>query len=293
MKPAHKVLLVILDGWGIRKEREGNAILLAGTPNLDRIRKDMPFTELQTSGLAVGLPEGQMGNSEVGHTNIGAGRIVYQDLVRINRDAEAGALGENPILRAAMDQAKKDGRAFHLLGLVSPGGVHSHTDHLYALLRAAKARGLSKVYVHAFLDGRDTPPQSALGYVESLEQVMQGDGREDRHRERPLLRDGPRQAVGPGEAGVRRPRPLRGAARALGGGGDLRGVRREGHRRVRAPDGDHRRERRAGGAAPRWRRGAVLQLPRRPRPGDHLGARVPGLQGVRPRRPASSAATSA
>jgi 2,3-bisphosphoglycerate-independent phosphoglycerate mutase len=172
MTPAHKVLLCILDGWGIRKEREDNAILLAGTPNLERISHGYPFTELQTSGLAVGLPEGQMGNSEVGHTNIGAGRIVYQDLVRINRAAASGELGNNPVIRAAMDKAKADGKAFHLLGLVSPGGVHSSMDHLYALLKAARDRGLPHVYIHAFLDGRDTPPQSGLGYVEELERSL-------------------------------------------------------------------------------------------------------------------------
>src|SRR4051794_38738838 len=133
IKPTHRVLLVVLDGWGIRAERESNAIQIAGTPNLDKLTANMPFTPLQTSGLAVGLPEGQMGNSEVGHTNIGAGRIVYQDLVRINRDAESGALGENEVVRGAMEQAKRDGRAFHLLGLVSPGGVHSAMEHLFAL----------------------------------------------------------------------------------------------------------------------------------------------------------------
>ncbi|MDC0713612.1 2,3-bisphosphoglycerate-independent phosphoglycerate mutase [Stigmatella sp. ncwal1] len=172
MKPAHKVLLCILDGWGIRQEREDNAILQAGTPNLDRISHGFPFTELHTSGMAVGLPEGQMGNSEVGHTNIGAGRIVYQDLVRINRAAESGELGNNPVIRAAMDQAKADGKAFHLVGLVSPGGVHSSMDHLFALLKATRERGLPQVYVHAFLDGRDTPPQSGLGYVEQLERFL-------------------------------------------------------------------------------------------------------------------------
>jgi 2,3-bisphosphoglycerate-independent phosphoglycerate mutase len=176
MKPAHRVLLAILDGWGIRAEREANAIALAGTPELDRISRGMPFTELQTSGLAVGLPEGQMGNSEVGHTNIGAGQVVYQDLVRINRAAASGELGQNPVIRAAMDQAKSDGRAFHLLGLVSPGGVHSSMDHLYALLRAAKERGLPRVFVHVFTDGRDTPPQSALGYVEGLERFLSETG---------------------------------------------------------------------------------------------------------------------
>ena len=172
MTPAHKVLLCILDGWGIRQERDANAILLAGTPHLDKLASPYPFTELQTAGLAVGLPEGQMGNSEVGHTNIGAGRIVYQDLVRINRAAESGELGQNPVLRAAMDGVKADGKSLHLLGLVSPGGVHSSMEHLYALLRAARERGIPHVYVHAFLDGRDTPPQSALGYVEELERFL-------------------------------------------------------------------------------------------------------------------------
>ncbi len=176
MKPAHKVLLTILDGWGVRAERDANAIAIAGTPQLERISHGMPYTELQTAGLAVGLPEGQMGNSEVGHTNIGAGRVVYQDLVRINRAAESGELGQNPVIRAAMDAAKADGRAFHVLGLVSPGGVHSSMEHLYALLRAAKERGLPKVFVHAFTDGRDTPPQSGLGYVEELERFLAQNG---------------------------------------------------------------------------------------------------------------------
>src|SRR5687768_17193018 len=117
MKPQHKVALVVLDGWGIREERDANAIALAGTPELDRAANGFPFTELQTSGLAVGLPEGQMGNSEVGHTNIGAGRIVYQDLVRINRDAASGALADNAVIRDAMEKAKAEGRAVHLLGL--------------------------------------------------------------------------------------------------------------------------------------------------------------------------------
>jgi 2,3-bisphosphoglycerate-independent phosphoglycerate mutase len=172
MKPAHKILLVILDGWGLRKEREANAIAIAGTPNIDRLTRGMPFAELQTSGLAVGLPEGQMGNSEVGHTNIGAGRIVYQDLVRINRAIETGELAKNPVLRDAMDEALRRRSAFHLLGLVSPGGVHSSMEHLYALLRMARERGLRKVFVHAFTDGRDTPPQSGLGYVQELQAFL-------------------------------------------------------------------------------------------------------------------------
>src|SRR5215468_12228900 len=129
MPPKHRVLLAVLDGWGVRAEREDNAILLAGTPNLDRFAGKMPRTELLSSGLAVGLPEGQMGNSEVGHTNIGAGRIVYQDLVRINRAVESGEISKNPVIASAMDLAKSTGKALHFLGLVSPGGVHSHVDH--------------------------------------------------------------------------------------------------------------------------------------------------------------------
>jgi 2,3-bisphosphoglycerate-independent phosphoglycerate mutase len=168
MNPTHKVLLVVLDGWGIRAEREDNAIALAGTPNLEKFIPGMPLTELQTAGLAVGLPAGQMGNSEVGHTNIGAGRIVYQDLVRINRACESGELADNPEIRQAMELAKSSGRAFHLLGLVSNGGVHSSLDHLHCLLDAAAKRGVSKVFVHAFLDGRDTAPTSGLGFVEEL-----------------------------------------------------------------------------------------------------------------------------
>jgi 2,3-bisphosphoglycerate-independent phosphoglycerate mutase len=172
MKAAHKVLLVVLDGWGLREQREYNAIQIAGTPNLDRVTRGMPFTQLQTSGLAVGLPEGQMGNSEVGHTNIGAGRIVYQDLVRINRECQSGELANNETLRAAMDLAKRSGRALHLLGLVSNGGVHSSLDHLYCLLEAAKARGLPKVFVHAFTDGRDTPPSSGIQFIEALDAFL-------------------------------------------------------------------------------------------------------------------------
>jgi len=176
MKPAHRVVLAILDGWGIRAERADNAILLQGTPALDRITRGMPFTELQTSGLAVGLPEGQMGNSEVGHTNIGAGRIVYQDLVRINRACASGELAEHPVVRAALDATRSEGKALHLLGLVGPGGVHASQGHLECLLRAARTRGVSAVYVHAFLDGRDTPPQSALEDLEAFERFLRETG---------------------------------------------------------------------------------------------------------------------
>jgi 2,3-bisphosphoglycerate-independent phosphoglycerate mutase len=176
MAPAHKVLLVVLDGWGLRKEREANAILLAGTPRIDALTAKFPHTRLETSGLAVGLPEGQMGNSEVGHTNIGAGRIVYQDLVRINRAAQDPGFDKNPAIREAIEHAKRHGTALHLLGLCSDGGVHSTLEHLYAILRAAKAIGLSRVFIHAFTDGRDTPPESGKRYLEQLEDVLRKEG---------------------------------------------------------------------------------------------------------------------
>lgn len=162
------VLLCILDGWGLREEREHNAILQADTPNVDLFNERYPHTFLQTSGLAVGLPEGQMGNSEVGHTNLGAGRIVYQDLVRINRSIEDGSFFHNPTLLQAVRCAKANGNALHLLGLVSPGGVHSLQAHLYAMVRLAEREGVSRVFIHAFLDGRDTPPKSGFGYMEEL-----------------------------------------------------------------------------------------------------------------------------
>ena len=166
------VLLCILDGWGLRREREYNAIAQAAKPNVDLFDERYPHTALRTSGLAVGLPEGQMGNSEVGHTNLGAGRIVYQDLVRINRAIEDGSFFRNPAVCAAVAQAKENGRALHFLGLVSPGGVHSMQAHLEALIRFAEKEGVARIYVHAFLDGRDTPPKSALEYMENLERFL-------------------------------------------------------------------------------------------------------------------------
>ena len=172
MAPSHKVLLVVLDGWGIRKERESNAILLAGTPRLDALSAKFPSTQLETSGLAVGLPDGQMGNSEVGHTNIGAGRIVYQDLVRINRAAQDPGFSKIPAIRDAIDHAKRNGTALHLLGLCSDGGVHSTLEHLYAIVRAARELGLARVFIHAFMDGRDTPPESGRGHLQALEQQL-------------------------------------------------------------------------------------------------------------------------
>jgi 2,3-bisphosphoglycerate-independent phosphoglycerate mutase len=170
------VLLVVLDGFGLREEREANAIAIAGTPNLDALRRDYPWTALRTSGLAVGLPEGQMGNSEVGHTNLGAGRIVYQDLVRINREVEEGSFYRNPVLVEAMHRARAGTGTVHLMGLLSDGGVHSHVEHLHALLELARREGVPRACVHAFLDGRDTPPRSGLGYLQDFERRLADKG---------------------------------------------------------------------------------------------------------------------
>jgi 2,3-bisphosphoglycerate-independent phosphoglycerate mutase len=166
------VLLVILDGWGLRAEREANAIAIAGTPNMDALMRDYPWTALETSGLSVGLPEGQMGNSEVGHTNLGAGRIVYQDLVRINRAVEDGSFFQNPVLLEAMRRARSGSGTVHFMGLLSDGGVHSHVEHLHACLELARREGVPRAFVHAFLDGRDTPPKSGLGYLQAFEKRL-------------------------------------------------------------------------------------------------------------------------
>jgi len=158
------VVLCILDGWGYRAESRDNAIALADTPHWDRLAASCPHALLETSGLAVGLPDGQMGNSEVGHMNLGAGRVVMQDLPRIDTAAADGSLAANPVLLKAIDALKASGGALHLMGLMSPGGVHSHQDHMAAVARAVAAAGVP-VKVHAFLDGRDTPPQSARGFL--------------------------------------------------------------------------------------------------------------------------------
>lgn len=167
------LMLMILDGWGVNPEKYGNAILQADTPNYDKLTEMYPHTTLQASGLAVGLPEGQMGNSEVGHLNLGAGRIVYQDFTRISKDIDDGGFYKNEVLIAAMENAKKDGKVLHLMGLLSDGGVHSHYDHLAALLKMAKIHEVPHVYVHAFLDGRDVPPANAKTYIERLEKDME------------------------------------------------------------------------------------------------------------------------
>ena len=160
--------LIIMDGFGDRREESGNAIRAASTPNLDRIFAQNPRTDIGASGMDVGLPEGQMGNSEVGHTNIGAGRVVYQELTRITKAIDEGTVYQNPVLTEAMESAKAKGTALHLMGLLSDGGVHSHQRHLYGLLEMAKRHGLQRVYIHCFMDGRDTPPSSGKDYIQAL-----------------------------------------------------------------------------------------------------------------------------
>ena len=164
------VALIIMDGWGIGNMQDpNNAIKIANTPVIDGLMDKFPHAQLQASGEAVGLPDGQMGNSEVGHTNIGAGRVIYQELTRITKAIKEGTFFENEALNAVVNEANKNGGALHLMGLMSPGGVHSHMNHLYGLLELAKKAGLTEVYVHAFLDGRDVPPSSAAEYLAELE----------------------------------------------------------------------------------------------------------------------------
>jgi len=167
-----KVLLMILDGWGIATNKKVSAIDHAKTPFMDSVYPKYPHSRLEASGLAVGLPDGQMGNSEVGHMNIGAGRVVYQDLVKVNKAIDEKEIDTNPVLLEAIEYAKKNGKAFHLIGLVSDGGVHSHIDHLKGLCTIANNHGLKNVFVHAFTDGRDTDPKGGLGYIMDLQSHM-------------------------------------------------------------------------------------------------------------------------
>lgn len=166
------LLLMILDGWGINPDCANNAVAMANTPNLDSLIATYPHTQIKTSGLAVGLPEGQMGNSEVGHLNLGAGRIVYQDLTMISKSIQDGDFFTNPTLLDCIARTKSAGGRLHLAGLLSDGGVHSHNTHLYALLELAKKAGLTDVFIHCLLDGRDTPPQSGAAYLEELENEL-------------------------------------------------------------------------------------------------------------------------
>ena len=163
------LVLAILDGWGYRAEREANAIAQARKPNYDKLLREFPNTLLHASDHFVGLPDGQMGNSEVGHLNIGAGRVVSMDITRIDAMIANGSFYEHPRSCERLIAPARSGRQLHLLGLVSDGGVHSQQKHLYALLRAAKMQGAERVFVHAFLDGRDTMPTSGAGYLETLE----------------------------------------------------------------------------------------------------------------------------
>ena len=165
-------VLMILDGYGLNEQKEHNAVAEAKTPVMDKLMAECPFVKGNASGMAVGLPEGQMGNSEVGHLNMGAGRIVYQELTRITKEIQEGTFFENPALLKAVKNCKENDSSLHMFGLLSDGGVHSHNTHLYGLLELAKRNGLSKVYVHCFLDGRDTPPASGKGYAQDLEEEM-------------------------------------------------------------------------------------------------------------------------
>ena len=166
------VMLMILDGFGIAPKSEGNAVETAKKPNFDRLMEKYPSTQLQASGLHVGLPDGQMGNSEVGHLNIGAGRIIYQELTRITKEIKEGGFFKNEALTLAVNNAKENNGALHLMGLLSDGGVHSHIDHLKGLLSLAKEAGLTKVYVHGFMDGRDVPPSSGKDFIVEIENYM-------------------------------------------------------------------------------------------------------------------------
>jgi len=169
-----KCILVIMDGWGLGVVEQSDVIQHAHVPFVSSLYTQYPHSTLVTCGEPVGLPEGQMGNSEVGHLNLGAGRIVYQELQRINVAIRTGEFQQNPTLLNAIQHAKKNNKKLHLIGLVSDGGVHSHTSHLRAITDLCKAEGLSSVYIHAFTDGRDTDPKSGLGFVASLEQHLKG-----------------------------------------------------------------------------------------------------------------------
>ncbi|WP_462157360.1 2,3-bisphosphoglycerate-independent phosphoglycerate mutase [Pseudoalteromonas sp. GB56] len=168
-QPKKPLVLMILDGWGYREESESNAILAANTPVLDNLWQARPHTLISGSGMDVGLPDGQMGNSEVGHVNLGAGRVVYQDFTRITKAIDDGTFAQNHALVDAIDKAVAAGKAVHLMGLMSPGGVHSHEDHIVAAIELAAERGAQEIYVHAFLDGRDTPPRSAEASLQKID----------------------------------------------------------------------------------------------------------------------------
>lgn len=170
--PEKRIILIVMDGWGVREDTEFNAVAQAKTPVIDRLGSEYPCTTLSASGLDVGLPEGQMGNSEVGHLNLGAGRIVYQEYTRINRAIADGSFYTNQALTHFYRQIKGRGTALHIMGLLSDGGVHSHIDHIFAAIKAARDSGIERIFFHAFLDGRDTPPTSGAGYMQQLVAFM-------------------------------------------------------------------------------------------------------------------------
>ena len=221
------LVLVVLDGWGLSTSPDHNAIALARTPAYRELVERYPHAALVASGEAVGLPAGQMGNSEVGHMNLGAGRVVYQDLTRIDLGIRDGTFFDNPVLAAALDRCAGDRQALHLVGLVSDGGVHSHQRHLDALIAMAARRGVVRVFVHLVTDGRDTPPTGGAQYLAALERMLSaaGAGRVATGV-RALLRHGPRPPLGPHAAGLRRPDWRRRANSPRGADADRRLVRR-------------------------------------------------------------------
>ncbi len=175
-EPKKTLALIIMDGWGYNTEKQFNAVVNAKTPNLDKLTNEYAHTLISASGLDVGLPDGQMGNSEVGHTNIGAGRVVYQELTRVTKAIQDGDFFENEVLCSAIDKAVKADKAVHIMGLMSPGGVHSHEDHIEAAIKMAAQRGAKEIYFHAFLDGRDVPPRSAQASIDKFDSLFQSLG---------------------------------------------------------------------------------------------------------------------
>ena len=174
--PNKPLVLLILDGWGYREQTDNNAIAQANTPVMDKLWQAYPHSLISGSGLDVGLPEGQMGNSEVGHVNLGSGRVVYQDFTRITKAIKDGDFFQNPVLVDAVNAAKNKGKAVHIMGLLSEGGVHSHEDHILAMIKLAEQQGAGPIYLHAFLDGRDTPPRSAEASLARIQQHFAASG---------------------------------------------------------------------------------------------------------------------
>ncbi len=210
-----KALLMILDGWGIGNKGKGDVIYNTPTPYMDYLNQNYPHSQLLTCGENVGLPDGQMGNSEVGHLNIGAGRIVYQDLVKINRACQDGSILKNKEIVSAYTYAKEQGKNVHLMGLTSNGGVHSSLDHLFKLIEIGKEYGVKNTFVHCYMDGRDTDPQSGKGFIQQVTDECKKAGNAAIASivgRGPLLRYGPRQALGAREGGLRPHRQGRGQA---------------------------------------------------------------------------------